>query len=137
MDKIPKYFHLARSSLPYIAISMKKTILDFSIRVFFPLKKMYLFIFSEFIGVTLVNKIMQVSGVQSSNMSSIYCIVCSPPQIKVSFHHHLSPLYSFCLLHPPFPLVITTLLSVQEVIFCLCFCLIPSLFSPCSLPHPV
>ena len=31
---------------------------------------------------TLVIKIIQVSGVQFYNMSSLYCIVCSPPQVK-------------------------------------------------------
>ena len=31
---------------------------------------------------TLVNKIMYVSGVQFYNISSVYCIVCSPPQVK-------------------------------------------------------
>ena len=36
----------------------------------------------EFFGVTLVNQIIQVSGVQFYNISSIHCIVCSSPQVK-------------------------------------------------------
>ena len=48
--------------------------------------------FIECIQVTLVNKIMQVSGAQFYNTSSVYCIVC-----PVSVHHHLS------LLYPPPP----------------------------------
>ena len=32
--------------------------------------------------VTLVNKIIQVSGVQFDNTSSAHCVVCSPPQVK-------------------------------------------------------
>ena len=35
--------------------------------------------FIEFIGMTLVNKIIQVSGIQLCITSSVYCIVCSPP----------------------------------------------------------
>ena len=34
--------------------------------------------FIEFIGVALVNKIIQVSGIQFYNTSSVYCLVCSP-----------------------------------------------------------
>ena len=36
----------------------------------------------EFIGMTLVNKFMLASGVQFYNMSSVYCTMCSPPQVK-------------------------------------------------------
>ena len=36
----------------------------------------------EFIGVTLVNKFMLASGVQFYNTSSVYCTMCSPPQVK-------------------------------------------------------
>ena len=32
----------------------------------------------EFVGVTLVNKIIQVSGAQFYNTSSVHCTVCSP-----------------------------------------------------------
>ena len=40
-------------------------------------KKLYSFIyFIEFIGVTVVNKIISVSGIQFYNSSSVYCIVC-------------------------------------------------------------
>ena len=36
----------------------------------------------EFMGVTLVNKIRQLSGAHFHNTSSVHCIVCSPPQVK-------------------------------------------------------
>ena len=36
----------------------------------------------ELIRETLVDKIIQVSGVQFSNASSVYCIACSAPQVK-------------------------------------------------------
>ena len=35
----------------------------------------------EFFGVTLDNKITQVSGVQFCNISPVHCIACSPPQV--------------------------------------------------------
>ena len=41
-----------------------------------------IFLFTEFVGVTLVNKILQVSGAQFYNTSSVYCTVCSPPQVR-------------------------------------------------------
>ena len=67
----------------------------------------------EFIGVTSVNKIIQVSGVQFYNTSSVYYIVFTTPS-QVSFHHHLSPpLYPLLPLPHPFPLVI--LLPVYEL----------------------
>ena len=40
---------------------------------------------TEFIRMTLVNKIIEVSGVQFSNTSTVHCIVCSPPQVKSPF----------------------------------------------------
>ena len=52
----------------------------------------------EFIGVTLVSKIIQVSGVRFYHTSSVYCTVCSPPQVKspsITIHPHFA-LY----LHP-------------------------------------
>ena len=45
------------------------------------------------IGVTLVNKIIQVSGAQFYNTSSVHCSVCSPPQVK-------SPSIT---IYPPYP----------------------------------
>ena len=41
-----------------------------------------IFLFIEFVGVTLVNKILQVSGAQFYYTSSVYCTVCSPPQVR-------------------------------------------------------
>ncbi|KAF6125190.1 hypothetical protein HJG60_009715 [Phyllostomus discolor] len=40
------------------------------------------FLFIEFIGVTLVNKMIQVSGAQFHSTSSVHCVVCSPPQVR-------------------------------------------------------
>ena len=40
------------------------------------------FLFFGFIGVTLANKIIQVSGAQFHNTSSVHCMACSPPQVK-------------------------------------------------------
>ena len=40
----------------------------------------YFFLFIEFIGVTLVNKVIQVAGAQFHNTSSVPCTVCSPPK---------------------------------------------------------
>ena len=40
--------------------------------------------FIEFIGVALVNKATQVSGVQFYNTSSVYHAVCSPPESGLS-----------------------------------------------------
>ena len=56
--------------------------------------------FIEFIGVSLVNTIIYISGVQLHETSSVYCMVLSTPS-QVSFHHHLSP---FTLLYLPHPL---------------------------------
>ena len=50
---------------------------------FFPFC-LFLKVCIEFIGMTLVNKFIQVSGVQFYNTSSVYCIVYSPPQVKSS-----------------------------------------------------
>ena len=36
----------------------------------------------NFTWVTLVNKFIQVSGIQFYNTSSVYCVVCSPPKVK-------------------------------------------------------
>ena len=56
-------------------------------------------IFTEFIGVTLVNKIIQVAGTQFHNTSSVHCIVCSPPQVKC-LAIIIYPPYTLLHLHP-------------------------------------
>ena len=89
----------------------------------------FLFKNIEFIRVTLVNEMMLFSGVQFYNTSSV---VFSTPS-QVSFHHHLSPLYTlFYFSHTPFPLIITIQLSVSMRVFFLCW--IPS---PLSLLNPL
>ena len=72
----------------------------------------FFLIFIELIGVTLVNKIIWVTSVQFDSTSSVYCNVCSPPNNRVSSHHHLLPLYPLLSPPHPFPLVITALLSM-------------------------
>ena len=39
-------------------------------------------LFIEFIGLTLVNKIIEISGVQFYNTSSVHCTAYSPLQVK-------------------------------------------------------
>ena len=74
--------------------------------------KLFVYLFIEFIRVTLVNESIQVSGAQFYNTSSVYCIVCSHPKV-VSFHHHLSPSTLLYLPHRSFLLAITVLLAVS------------------------
>ena len=98
--------------------------------MFIPLKIVFFF-FS--IGVTLVNKIVQVSGAQLHNTSPVYCIVCSPPKVKSSSITIYSPLYPHLPLPPSFPS------GNQHTDVCLykaSLSLIPSLFST-SLPTPL
>ena len=93
--------------------------------------KVYLYRdFIEFIGVTLVNKIIQVSGVQLH----IICALCV--QHKSSF---LPPPFIPPYLPPPplhsiFPAVITTLLSQSMDFYC--FFLFCSFHLPTSAPNP-
>ena len=71
------------------------------------------FIFIEFIGVTLVSKTIQVSGVQFYNVSSIHLLCVHHLRSSLS-HYHLSPLYPLLSLpYPHFPLAITMLSSVS------------------------
>ena len=82
---------------------------------------LFLFFLIEFIGVTLLNKIIQVSDIQFYDLSSIHCIGCSPPHVKfpsVTVGHS----FTLCSLHPPpLLLVITKLLSVCEDLLLLLF----------------
>ena len=66
----------------------------------------------EFIGVTLVNKIVWVSGAQFYNASSVYFIVCLPPQVK-SFSISIHPPPTIISPTPAtrFPLVVTIFLD--------------------------
>lgn len=45
--------------------------------------------FIKFIGVTLVNKSTQISGIQFCNISSAYYIVNSPPKVQSPSHLYL------------------------------------------------
>ena len=83
-------------------------------------RKNIFFFFIEFIGVTLVNKIIQVLGVQFYSTSPVYYIVFTT-QSQVPFHHHLSSSSSS---HPCFPsgnrhtvVVCVSLLSIYLFIF--------------------
>ena len=57
-------------------------------------------LFIKFIQVTLVNKIIEVSGVQFYNTSSEHCIMCLPPQVKSPCIPMYPPIPSSTLLHP-------------------------------------
>ena len=71
----------------------------------------------EFIGVTLVNKMVQASAVQFCSKLSAHCIMHSASKGK-SLSTTIPPtLPSFTLPPAPFPLAITTLSSV-----CVCVC---------------
>ena len=62
----------------------------------------------EFVGVTLVNKIIWVLGVQFYNTLSVYCIVCSPPNVQ----------FPFITVYPPFTLYLSgnhTIICVYEI----------------------
>ena len=59
-----------------------------------------------------------VSGVQSHNISTVYCTVCSPAQVKSPSITIYPPLPFSTYPLPPFPLVVTILLSVSmKIIF--------------------
>ena len=73
----------------------------------------FLSFFIEFIGATLVNKIIQVSGAQFYNTSSVHCVVCSPPKVK-SLSSTIHPPYSLLYLLPP---AFTTVLA-KFFLFC-------------------
>ena len=79
-------------------------------------------IFIEFIGVTLVNKIIQVSGVQFYNTLSVYCIGHSTPRSSL-FPSPFTPTLPSTSPSPPFLLVIIILSSVFEFCFVL-FCFV-------------
>ena len=82
-------------------------------------------IFIEFIGVTLVNKIYRFQAYKSV-IYHLYVVLCVHHPSQVSFRHHLSPLSPLLpATPPPYPLVITTLLSVSVSFFVLlCFVLL-------------
>ena len=56
----------------------------------------------EFNWVTLINKIIQISGVQFYKTSSVYFIVCSPPQVK-SPSITIYPTFTLLTLLTPLP----------------------------------
>ena len=68
-------------------------------------KAIHIFYFIECMGVTLVNKIIQVSGVQFYDTSSVCCVVFSTP-VK-------SPPIPSSTCPAPFPFVTTRPLSVS------------------------
>ena len=105
----------------------------YSEEITFCRKTCIVLIFIEFIGVTLVNKLIQVSSVQFSNTSFVYCIVCSSPKVKSPFLtiDHPPPLYSLLLSRIPF------LSGNRHAVVCVyevgfLFFLIPSHISPPS-----
>ena len=103
----------------------------------------FLFFCIEFIEVALVNKIIQVSGVQFYKTSSVYCIVCSPPQVKSPSTTIYPLIPSSNSPHPPFLLVTPHWCQCLEgllwgVVCLFAFCFISSPFSPsCSNHSPL
>ena len=82
---------------------------------------LFLFFLLNLLGVTLVDKITQVSGAQFHNTSSVPRTVCSPPQVT-------SPsitVYPRMPSSPPPALAISTLLSVSSSSSLFLFCPIP------------
>ena len=61
----------------------------------------------------LVNNIILVLNVQFYNTSTVHCTVCSLPKVRSPSITIYPPLLSFTFSHPPFPVVITILLSVS------------------------
>lgn len=59
------------------------------------------------IGLTLVNKLIQVSRAHFYDASSAYCVVCASPQVKSSVTLHLTPFILFYLCPGPLPLLLT------------------------------
>ena len=59
--------------------------------------------FIQFIEVTLVNKIMQVSSVQPYNTSYVYCIVHSVPKSSLLPSPFIPPFPFSTSPYPPFP----------------------------------
>ena len=105
---------------------------------FFYTNSIYFFLFIECIGVTLVNKTIQVSGAQSQNTSSIRCTGCSPPQVRSLSINIKSVLIELCPLPPalPNPLPLSqhhTILHVHEFSLSL-FCWIHPPSQPSPLP---
>ena len=72
------------------------------LRVMFLLHSIYFFLI-EFIGVTLVNKIIQVSGAWFYNTSSVHWLVCSPSQVRSLPITIYPPCVLLYLLSPPSP----------------------------------
>ena len=87
-----------------------------------------LFLFVKCIGMTSVNTILQVSGVQFCNTSSICCMVCSPPEVKPPSALFLYIYYNiyilFVLFYLLLPLVITILSVVRVYEFLFVFVLL-------------
>ena len=87
------------------------------------------FLFIKFIGMTLVSKIMQVSGAEFHSTSSIYCIVCSPPQIN-------SPSIT---IYPPYPSKRGVLYFINLFFYCcsvIVICIPPPQCSPLKCKDP-
>ena len=68
----------------------------------------------KLIGVRLVNKVIRFSSIYFYDIWSVYCIVCPPPKVKLSFITiYLTP-FAQCYHPTPFLLLTTMLLSVSR-----------------------
>ena len=76
-------FYLGRQYLKTIIIASDSLYNFYKLLIDKRILEVVVFLFFiEFTGVTLINKIIQVLGVQFYSTSSVHCIVCSPPQVK-------------------------------------------------------
>ena len=74
----------------------------------------------KFLGLTLVNKIIQVLSVHFYDSWSSYCIACSPSEVissSVTIYLTFFPLYSF---PPPSPLANTIIYIYESLVSCFC-----------------
>ena len=91
----------------------------------------------KFIGMSLVNKIIQVSGVHFYDTWSVYCFMCTPPKVKSSsiIIIYFGPLYT---LLPPCTFSSGnhhTVVYVYEFLFCLFFLFVHVLTSVLYLTY--
>ena len=73
--------HLAPYTVTIIILTMLPTLHCTSLWLFCNYRFALIFV-TKFIGVTFVNKIIQVSSVQFYDTSLLYCIVCPWPKVK-------------------------------------------------------
>nr|KAF6369163.1 hypothetical protein mMyoMyo1_010551 [Myotis myotis] len=131
----PGSFFLACTFHLYLPILSSKAAWRSELMVTFqsPKRHSFFFFLIACIAVTLVNKIIQVSGAHFYNTSTVHCIVFTSPS-QVSIHHNVSPVCSSTSLHP------SSAGQSPQMSVSMSFSFFPSFFAqsfyfPCS-PHP-